>query len=504
MSRTKSAFLGTISSQIYTIIAILLGLFSVPIFIKHLNAEIYGLSIIIFQITAYLGLFDFGLTGGVERYLAGTRDDTNENQETIKRIISTSFIVYILLAIIMIILGNIFAVFAAHIFNTPVQYSKTVRQIISIISVLIGLQLILRAIAGIFFAHQKQLLSNTLSFTLNISNTILTIIFVYYGYGLWGFAYSQIIVFVFNALLNIYFFKKHYSYFEFKFKYYDHALLKEMFSYGFSLFIIVISVQVIFQTDRILIGSYISLLAVSIYSISTRIPELLTQFLWKFTDNSFPAIVEISKENPKEFINIHNKLMNITISLSSIAFWYIIIASYPFITLWVGKTYYVGDFFLLTVAYLYLIQHTFIHVTAMCLNASGIANKIAFMYFLEAILNITLSITLIKYYQIQGVIFGTIISGIITTVWFIPYLAIKHMRFSFFNYIGSIFKPLIFNSIFGFILYIIFRKQFSEIHSWITLFIYSAFFMLASLIPILYLNKDFISSLWLKFKKTIV
>ena len=164
MSRTRSAFLGTISSQFYTIISILASLFSVPIIVKHLNGEIYGLSIIIFQITAYLGMFDFGLIAGVERYLAGTRDDTKENRELIQKIISTAVVVYGFIAIIVIIGGNVFAPFAAKVFNAPANYIQTVNHIVSALSILLGFQLIQRAITAIFFAHQRQILHNTLSF----------------------------------------------------------------------------------------------------------------------------------------------------------------------------------------------------------------------------------------------------------------------------------------------------------------------------------------------------
>jgi O-antigen/teichoic acid export membrane protein len=499
MSRTKSAFLGIISSQLYAVILILISLFSVPIIIKHLNSELYGLSIIIFQITTYLGLFDFGLTVGVERYLAGTRDDTGANKEGLKRIISTSLIAYTFLAAVIMIVGNIFAPFAVSLFNAPMKYSSGIQSIISIISVLIGLQLILRAIGGIFFAHQRQLLSNTLSFVLNLCSVCLTILFVCFGYGLWSFAYSQIITFVINAVLNIYFFKKYYSYIEFKVQYFDRGLLKELISYGFSSFIMVFSVQIIFQTDRILIGYFISLTAVSIYSLSTKIPELLTQFLWKITDNSFPAIVEVSNKDAESFMGIHNKLMTITISLSTVTFWYILLASHSFISLWVGEKYYAGFFFIFIATYLYLIQHTFIHVSAMCLSAAGMAKKMAFMYLLEAVLNLTLSILLIKHFQLAGVIFGTIISGLLTTVWYIPYLLIKYSQSNIFVYLSSIVKPVFIVSIVDIVLYELLKVKFYNINNWLTLILYSALFLLVSLIPILLLNRVLIRSLKIKF-----
>lgn len=499
MSRTRSAFLGTISSQIYVIISVLFNLFSVPIIIRHLNSEVYGMSIVIFQITAYLGMFDFGLTAGVERYLVGTKDNTDENKELIKRILSTCLIVYIFIAVIVIIAGNIFGLFAARIFNISSKYN--IQGIISIISIVFGLQIILRAIAGIFFAHQRQLLSNTLSFILNISSILTVIIFVTLGYGLWSFVYSTIICFILNVTLNIFFFRKYYPFVEFKIKYYDNSLLKEMFSYGFSLFIIGIAAQIIFQTDRILIGYFVSLVAVSIYSITTKIPELMTQFLWKITDNAFPGIIEAVKSDSKSFAKIHDNLMRITISLSTVGFWFILVASYPFIKLWVGKNYYAGNFFLISVVYLYFIQHTFIHVTSMCLSAAGIVKRISIIYITEALINIVISIILVKRYNIMGVVYGTIISGLITSVWFTPAIAIKYMNSNVITYIISILKPILLSSFPGIILYFMFNNLFAGINNWFTLIFYSIIFLSASMLPIVYINRSLLKSFSNKYKK---
>jgi len=498
MSRTKSAFLGTISSQVYAVIAILISLFSLPIIVHHLNPEIYGLSIIIFQITSYLGLFDFGLTAGVERYLAGTKTDSSENREIVKKIICTSLVVYIIFALCILLSGSIFAIYSNHLFKVPAKYD--VRYIVMVVSIVLALQTILRAITGIFFAHQRQLLSNTLSFVLNFSNSVIVVVLVLLDYGLWSFAYAQVIVFIITAVLNLYYFRKYYSYVEFNLKYYDFKLIKEMFKYGYSVFMIGVSAQIIFQTDRILVGYFVSLTAVTIYSVTTRLPELTTQFLWKITDNAFPGIVETVKNNKQALIKIHDDLMNITISLSVMAFWYIAVVSQPFIKLWVGESYFVGNIFLFSITYLYLIQHTVIHVTAMCLSAAGIVKRLSVVYFIEAMLNIVISIILVKKYGTLGVIYGTIISGLITSAWFTPFLAINYMQSTLIKYLYAIVKPLTVATVTGFILYLIFDKLFIGVNGWLMLILYSLVFLILSALPFVYFNKQLIQSLLNKVK----
>lgn len=504
MSRTKSAFLGTISSQLYTIISILVSLVSVPIILHHLKAEVYGLSVIIFQVTSYLGMFDFGLTAGVERYLAGTRGDTPEDRKSVQRIISTAFAVYAIMGAVVAVAGNLMAPLATRIFKVPDGYNGQVHAIIAVVSVLVGVQFLLRAVSGIFFAHQRQVLSNTLSFVLTISNTVLTIVFIYLHFELWSFVYAQIAVFLINASLTLYLFKKHYGYIKIGFKGFDYALLKEMFAYGFFLFLVGISVQVVFQTDRILIGSFISLTAVSIYSLTTKLPELLSSLLWKITDNAFPAMVELSKGgDASRFASVHDKIMQLTLSLCTAGFWIILTITYPFLKVWVGDGFYAGTDFTLLVTYLYLVQFTYIHVTSVCLNGAGIAKKISYMALAEASLNLGLSLWLVQAWgNIRGVVIATIGAGLLTSAWYIPYLGIKYMRSNVKAYAISVIKPVVICSLFGAAVYFVFHRMAENVHSWGGLVLVSAAVSILCGIPLLLINRTLLLELKNKVLKS--
>ena len=500
MSRTKSAFLGVISSQLFTIITVVINIISTPFILKHLNSQVYGLSIIIFQVTSYFGLFDFGLAAGVEKYLAGTRSEDLEARNNVKKIISTSFIVNTILGCFVAIIGNVLAPFINQMFTIPPAYHSQVRIVVGVVSVLIGLQFILRAISGVFFAHQKQFLSNSLGFIISITNTAFLVVFVYFGFGLLSFIYAQIIVFVVNSVLTISLFRKYYSYITISFKNFDKILLKEMFNYGFFLFIIGISVQVVFQTDRIVVGSMISLVAVSVYSLSTRIPELSSQLIWKIVDNSFPGIVELAKSEATEaFKTTHDKLMQLTLSFSTVAFWMILLISYPFLKLWVGEKYFGGYYFILAVAYLYLIQFSFVHVTSVCLNAAGIAKRISNLSIFEAVLNIAFSIWFVKIFGLVGVVLGTITAGFITSVWYIPYLAIHYMKRSWVSYVFCVLKPIFICSSLDVIIYLLFRNTFNNVSSWPGFLLTTFIAGILCAIPLVYINKNMLLSLKLKF-----
>lgn len=506
MNRTKSAFKGAISSQIYTVLVILLNLVTTPFILGHLDASIYGLSIVIFQITSYLGMFDFGLTAGVERFLAGTKSDSQEGRRKIQEIISTSFIVYAILGILVILVGLGCSPYVSGIFDVPDSYTSDIQSIVIALSCLVGVQFLLRSISGIFFAHQRQLLSNTLSFFLSISNIAFTVLFIYLGYELWSFVFAQVLVFLVNTILNLYIFRKSYPYIKLSMADFRMPLLKEMFSYGFYLFIIGIAVQIVFQTDRILIGSLVSLSAVSIYALTSKLPEMASQFIWKITDNSFPAMVELSKGNDMNpFRIVHDKLMDLTLSLSTTAFWLICFITAPFLKLWVGDSFFAGQNFVFLVGYLYLIQLTFIHVSAMCLNGAGIAKQLSYMSIFEAVLNLGFSIYLAKRFGLIGVLYGTVLAGVATSFWYVPYLTTKFMNISINRYIASLLKPILFCSVFDGCFYFIFRNILFVPSGWGTFILYFIIVSFVVLIPMIFYNRNVLKEYKSKlFNKSVI
>jgi O-antigen/teichoic acid export membrane protein len=269
-----------------------------------------------------------------------------------------------------------------------------------------------------------------------------------------------------------------------------------MFSYGFYLFIIGVAVQIVFQTDRIIIGSIISLSAVSIYALTSKLPEMTSQLIWKITDNSFPGMVELSKGTEiTPFRQVHDKLMGLTLSISTTAFWIIAVVTAPFIKLWIGKDFFAGQDFVFLICYLYLIQLTFIHVSSMCLNGAGIAKQLSLMSMVEAALNLGISILLAKQMGLKGVLIGTILAGLLTSVWYVPYLTSRFMKIPIRSYLLSLLKPILFCSIFDAVIYYLFKDIFSQISNWFYLILYSGIFSIIAVIPLIWYNRTFIKDL---------
>lgn len=486
----------------------LLSIVITPLILKYLNKEEYGFYTILFQIVGYLMMLDFGLGGAIARSLASNRGSDFASQNAINRIISTSFFTYSFFGVIIMIIGIAFSPSMPHYFNMQKELSNAAVVITLTISIFIGLQFPLRVFSSILYAHQRQALSHSINSALSLLNSVLPVIFLYYGNGLWSFVYTNIICSLLGIVSTFILMRKFYPYLKIRTQFFDKLLLKELFSFGFFLFLNAIAVQIVFFTDRFFIGSLVSLSAVSVYSITAKAPELCRELIFRITDNAYPAMVEITaKEGDNKLKMIHQKLLLITVCFSTIAFWIIFIVNPWFIKLWVGDNFFAGNsILLLTLALTFI--HTTLHVSASCLTGAGIVKGFSIFSIVEAIINLTLTLMLGKIYGIHGILIATIIAICLTSLWYTPYVTLKHLKISLAEYL---FKPLLVPflaiSAFGLTLYWITTKLFEGVNlNWFNFvaisFVLGTLFL--SFVWLTLLKKEFSDYIPVRFRKYLL
>ena len=411
-----------------------------PLILKFLNKEEYGFYVILFQIIGYLSILDLGLGGAVTRSLASNRGDDESSKLAINKIISTSFFTYSFLGAIVIILGFCLAPFMPQYFKMQPALSAIAIPITLTLSIFIGLQFPLKVFGSIFYAHQRQLLSNTVGSCLALLNTILPVVFLYFGQGLWSFVYTNIACSLISVLVTFSLMRKYYPYLKINRSFFDKTLLKQLFNFGFFLFLGAISYQIVFFTDRFFIGSFVSLAAATMFALSVKAPDILRELIFKITDNALPAMVEIgSKEGKIKSKEIHQKLLLVTVCLSTIAFWLMYILNQWFLFLWVGDQYFVGQQ-VLFLALIIMVQHNILHVSGLSLYGIGIVKGTSLMGLAEALLNLGLTIWLGKIYGIEGILIATIIACWLSVMWFVPFITMKYLKIELKEYL---LKPLL-------------------------------------------------------------
>lgn len=476
MSRIKSAFLGSITSQLFMLLSMLLTMMVTPMVLKFLNKEEYGFYTILFQIVGYLSMLDFGLSGAVTRSLAANRGEDAEGQLAVNKIISTSFFIYALLGLLVVIVGMLFTPYVPEVFHMAESMKELAPAMMLTLSIFVGIQFPTKVFSSIFYAHQRQALSNVVGFLVGICNILLPLFFLYLGYGLWSFIYTNILCTAIQIGITLFLVRKHYSFLKLRIRFFDFSLCRQLFHFGFFIFLSAIAYQIVFFTDRFFIGSFVSLTATTVFTLTVKAPDLCRELIFRITDNALPAMVEISvKDRVEKLRTIHFKLALLTVCLTSVAIWTLFIINKWFVALWVGSEYFAGDLIML-LALILVLQHTFLHVSTICLFGKGEVKGVSLMGLVEAAANLILTFWLGKLYGITGIISATILASALTMYWYVPMVTMKHFNISFADYfIKPLIYPLIATSVPGLIL-LFFSKKFFETFdvTWINFLILSA------------------------------
>lgn len=188
------------------------------------------------------------------------------------------------------------------------------------------------------------------------------------------------------------------------------GLLKEMLKPSLHYFIITVSALIVLSSDNIIISSFIGIGSVAFYAIGYKLVDVSQKIFFKIVDVMIPDIARLDKErNYNAILKLHNKMLFLSIFLGLVGYGILFFYGIDFLQWWVGKKY-VLDENIFRIFIAFGMVHAGVHVSA--------------------ILNVVLSIILLRYYGLLGVAMGTLLAHLLTSGWFTTWWFYKqiHMK----------------------------------------------------------------------------
>ena len=408
----------TISNYILLIFKIILSLLLVRIMFLGISQEEYGFWALLWTIFGYSLLLDFGFGTAVLKATseASAKNSWIDFDETI----STVFFSYAILSIIILIFTFAMATNLENIFvfsNTAlIDYYKNVFYIFGLGTALIfPLGFFREILRGL----QKIKLRNTIDLIFLISNFILLFLCVRYNYSLVYMAIVVILIQLFTNMIMAFYVFKHLPKLKISYKFFKKQRVYELMSFSLFAYFIMFSNVIIFRTDVLVISMFSSLALVALYQIVSRLTELFRQFSTQIHDIIAPlASYLFVKKDHNELHNIlfiTNKVIGFISTLIFIPT-FIFIEELLFFYLEIRNEELVN-----TAKILLFSMYILVFLRSSCVQVLLMCNKhkqLAFIAVCEAILNLVLSIYLIKYYSIMGVALGTLIPNLFFAVFY--------------------------------------------------------------------------------------
>jgi O-antigen/teichoic acid export membrane protein len=460
----KNAILGTLASQSFMLINFALALIITPFLLRHLNQEEYGYNAILNQFVGYLVILDFGMGASITRQIALVREDSPEFSANLNHIISTGFFFFSSIAILVLILGGIFYSHINSLFKVKPELMHTSQLYFLSVIALFALSFPLKSLENLFFARQMQLLASLIPFFAGLISTLASVVFVYYGFGLWSFTIANLFYLVVNISLILFSSYKYFPALKIRWSLFDRSQLKDFMTYGSRVFIISIAAMIIYQSNRVISGALISVAAVTAFSLTIRIPEISFRLVNQFARNVGPSLFRLSEE-PDRLKRHLGSLYVFNTSVILCLTFLLLVLNKAFLILWVGPQYFVG-YGIFLIQSIFLMIFSINQINAHYFNITGRMNEITWLAVFEAVLNISLTIFLAKKFGLIGIPAAALIAGSIS---FIGYLYIIN-KLKVFSGLSILFLPIVkgiaFFSLPSLVFFFLQEKGFIQINNW--------------------------------------
>lgn len=424
-SRTENSIINSAMSIVTQVLTVVLNFAVKTVFIKMLNDEYLGVNGLFTNIITMLSLADLGI--GIAIPYSLYKPLAKKDEHKINVLMNFYKKVYTIIGIAVLLIGLSLTPFLGLIIK---DIPKNVPHL-SLIYILF----VIHSASSYFFVYKKFLIdsdqkgyiTSRIIFTFSTLLSIIQIILLVTTKNYILFLLSSIILVI---IQNIYISSKANKLYPFIKNKTDEKLEKEDME-GIkknvsSLFIYKVGTVIMNGTDNIIISKFIGLIIVGFYSnyvlIINSITTVLNQIFNAITSSIGNLVVTTNKKRSKE---VYDNLNFANFWLYALFGVCIIVLINPFINIWIGKKYVMGFsiVFLLVLNFYVLGMQS---VTNSFRNAYGLFWIAKYRPIIMVIINIVISVVLVQFIGIEGVLIGTLISRLVTTAWLDPYIVHKY------------------------------------------------------------------------------
>jgi O-antigen/teichoic acid export membrane protein len=246
----------------------------VPILLKALGINDYGLWITISTLLSWLLFFDFGISAGLQNKIVHTIA-IGEIKQT-KTLISSTYLLIATISIVvaLIVLTTSHFITWSGFLNADKNLNTLIVTCINIITLSIASQLVLRLLSAVLFSYQKTSINELINCVIQgviLLGTFVISIFPKLQNPLLIVAMIQgfvpVIVWLF---CNIYFFKSEFVHISPSMKYVKFSAFKGIIHTSSNFLLIQLYAIVIFGTDNILVARLFNPAEVTVFNITTK------------------------------------------------------------------------------------------------------------------------------------------------------------------------------------------------------------------------------------------
>jgi len=421
------------------------AIFLVRILFLGLGGEDYGFWTLLWVIFGYSLMLDFGFGQTIQKFTAEAMID--RNMDRLNRIISSIIASYMVMALLILAVTVCLTPFLDKIFSF--DYGTDEERLIYLKTVFLVFGVGAAAVfpSGVFpeiLAGMKRYDIKNAALLCNITLQLTGIyLLLQEGYSLLGLAvFCSLLNLGTNALMAwgivVMLPGFHPSPRLISFK-----TLREISNFSFYVYILNLARLMMGRCDKIVLGIMLGMNAVAVYQVGTRISELMEKLTTQFQDTLGPLAASYYKNNDWESLKwVMLKSGKVAAFITCGAVMILFLLTPPILMLWL-KVNSPDVIFITRSALLVIgINILFRSTPEKLLLMAGRHKRIAGITLVESLICLGLSIALVYWFGVKGIVFAPLLPAVIISGCFIVPLLSREFRLPIRFYLSHVFLPL--------------------------------------------------------------
>ena len=414
-------------------------LLMVPLLLGHLGAATYGLYAALTSVVGYFSLLTFGSSLTVPRFVADHA--ARGERDALSRFVSTYFAVYLVMALTGLVAGFAVAPLLTKALIVPPQLVGAVapawRLVVAGWAAGLGAGFLQSLLIGLGQVH----LSNLAASGRTVLNLALAAAILWSGGRLDALLVGLLVAALLSGIALFVLVRIFHPEIRIAPSLAGLATLRRSGRPAAYYFLMQIAALAVMGTDNIVISVFLGVDRVAAYAVAFQLWALAIAALWSGVDVLLPFFARWSALDEAE--RLRSSYLRVTkFAFAGTVLAAILLAAYgrQAIGWWVGPSLFVGNRVLWVFCLLLLIA-TPIHTAALVLAGLGRHRAPALGGGVEAILNLALSILLVRRLGVLGVALGTLVAGVLTNGWIAPRAACRELGIAARAYVASAIAP---------------------------------------------------------------
>lgn len=396
----KHLYRNSISNYVFLVVRLGLGLVLFRLIFQELTREEYGIWVLIWSVIGFGIILDFGFGFTAQKRVA--EFSAHKQWDQLSRVLSTMFVCYVVLGIVMIVFGLLASPYLIEVFKEISPENKERFTLVFMITFIgMGLNFPIGIFPEMLRGQQRLALANYTLLAGYLVQFALAGAVLYYNLGLVMLLLATLGCSLLSELMCGLFALRNMPQVRIRPRLFSRKMVHNTMQFSVFAYITTLTTLILTRTDQLILGTALAVGALAIYGPAAKVAEMFMSFSLQVPETLSPAAAHLHARGDKE--RLRSLLVNGTR--------YSVMISTP---LYIGAAFYLGEILrlltgeavpgemywvgqvLLLWGYTMLLTQS---VTKRIFMMSGHERRLMWLGVGEALLNLVLSLALVLYFK---------------------------------------------------------------------------------------------------------